>query len=160
MAEGLAVVAIVSSVVQLVDFSSKVIARLNEFQSCADAIPKSLGFLKTELPLLVRTLQQIQGAVDQKLLANNCAAALLPTIQGCDGLIQEINKILAKTLPTQGDGRRKKAIKSVGSVWSEGKIENIQKTLRGYTSTLTFYFAASSSTFLPLTGKSSVITWA
>jgi hypothetical protein len=59
MAEGLAVVAIVSSIVQLVDFTSKIIARLNEFHSGTNDIPKSLSYLKAELPLVVRTLQQI-----------------------------------------------------------------------------------------------------
>ena len=68
--------------------------------------------------------------------------------------MKEIDLILAKTLPKQGDGRAKKVIKSVGSVLNDGKVEHIAKILRGYIGTLTFYFAASSSTLQPLTGKS------
>lgn len=78
MAEGLAVVAIVSSIAQVVDFSAKVIARLNDFHSGTDSTPKSLAFLKTELPTLIHTLQQIREAINKGLFPKECAAALLP----------------------------------------------------------------------------------
>lgn len=153
MAEGFAVVAIISSIVQLVDFTSKVVARLNDFQSGTNEIPKSLGHLKAELPVLVHTLQQIHEAIKAEHFPKECATALLPAVQGCDRSIHDIESILAKTLPTQSDGRTKKVIKSVGSVWNDGKIEGIMTALRGYTGTLTFYFVASSSILQPLTGK-------
>ncbi|KAF2793076.1 hypothetical protein K505DRAFT_306450 [Melanomma pulvis-pyrius CBS 109.77] len=151
MAEGLATVAIISSIVQLVDFTSKVIARLNEFHSGTSDIPKSLSHLKAELPLVSHTLQQILEALNAGLFSKECTTALQPTIQGCQGSVVEIDSILEKTLPRQGDGRARKALKSVGSVLSDGKIENITTTLRGYVGTLGFYFAASSSTLKPLT---------
>ena len=157
MAEAFAVVAIVSSIVQLVDFTSKIIARLNEFHSNTSDIPKSLSHLKAELPLVVRTLQQIQEAINAGLFSQECVTALQPAIQGCQESVAEINSILAKTLPVQGDGRARKAFKSVGSVLSDGKIENITTTIRGYIGTLSFYFAASSSTLQPLTGKTSIV---
>ena len=153
MAEALAVAAIVSSIVQLVDFSSKVITRINEFHSGASDIPKSLGHLKAELPVLNRTLQQIQVAINDEHFPKECATALLPAMQGCEESIKEIDSILAKALPKQGDRRAKKFIKSVGSVLDDGKIEHVTKIQRGYIGTLTFYFAASSSTLQPLTGK-------
>jgi uncharacterized protein YoxC len=150
--EALAVVAIVSSVVQLVDFTSKVIDRLNEVHSGTNEIPKSLSHLNAELPLLLHTLKQVQEALQAKHFPEECAAALLPVVKGCDGSIHEIESILKKTLPTQGDGRTRKVFKSVGSVWNDGKVESIRTTLRGYIGTLTFYFAASSSMLQPLTG--------
>ena len=156
MAEGLAVVAIVSSIVQLVDFTSKIIARLNEFHSGTNDIPKSLSYLKAELPLVVRTLQQIQESIHAGLFSKECTTALQPVIQGCQESVSDINSILVKTSPKQGDGRTRKAFKSVSSVLSDGKIENITKTLRSYIGTLNFYLAASSSTLQPLTGKISV----
>jgi hypothetical protein len=58
MAEALAVVAVVSSIVQLVDFTSKVVSRLDEFHSNTTDIPNSLSHLRTELPLVTHALQQ------------------------------------------------------------------------------------------------------
>jgi hypothetical protein len=51
MAEALGVVAVVFSIVQLVDFTLKVVNRLHEFQSGAKEAPKSLRHLSAELPL-------------------------------------------------------------------------------------------------------------
>jgi hypothetical protein len=43
MAEALAVVGVVASIVQLVDFGSEVFHRLNDFQSSLGEIPKPLN---------------------------------------------------------------------------------------------------------------------
>jgi hypothetical protein len=70
MAEALVVVGIVASIVQLVDFSTRVVSRLDEFYSVAKEVPKSFRHVKTELPLLATTLAQLQGAISTTLVAN------------------------------------------------------------------------------------------
>jgi hypothetical protein len=52
MAEALAVVAVVASIVQLVDFSNRVVRRLNEFHSIAGEIPNLSHFVKSKLSFL------------------------------------------------------------------------------------------------------------
>jgi hypothetical protein len=153
MAEAIAVVAVVSSIVQLIDFTSKVVARLDEFHSNTTDTPKSLSHLRTELPLVTHTLQQIRDTIQAKRLPDRCTAALQPVIEGCDQLIRGIDQILGKTLPKKSDGKAKKAFKAVGSVWNDDKIEITMKTLRGYIGTLTFYLTASQTVLRPLTGE-------
>jgi hypothetical protein len=58
--EALAVVGLVSSIVQFVDFSSKVIERLDDFHTAVDRAPKAFEGIRTELPLLLDTLQHVQ----------------------------------------------------------------------------------------------------
>jgi hypothetical protein len=145
MAEAIVVVAVVSSIVQLVDFTSKVIARLNDIQSGTKDIPKSLEYLNAELPVLLHTLQQILDAIKADRFPSKCATALQPAVDGCKASIQDIESILSKTLPNQGDGKAKNFIKAVGSVWNEGKIERITATIHHCIATLTLYFAASAS---------------
>ena len=53
MAEALAAIGAVASIVQLVDFGSKVLLRLNEFQSSIGEIPKVFQHVKAELPVLL-----------------------------------------------------------------------------------------------------------
>ncbi|KAJ4304872.1 hypothetical protein N0V90_000400 [Kalmusia sp. IMI 367209] len=154
MAETLAVLATVSSILQIVDFTSKIVDRLAEFLSDSDDIPQSLGHLKAELPLLSYTLQQIQEAIEAKRLPERSAAALRPTLQGCEQSMHQIESILEKTLPKPGDGKTKRAFKSVISVIKDGKIEFMLTSLGRYKATLTFYFAAASSSVLqPLKDK-------
>lgn len=61
MADPLTVVGIVANIVQLVDFSTKVLARLNDFQSSLGKIPKAFRHIKAELMrisrLVVRALE-------------------------------------------------------------------------------------------------------
>jgi hypothetical protein len=100
--------------------------------------------------LLLHTLQQIHDAIKADRFSPKCVAALQPAVDGCNQSIHEIDSILFKGIPSKGDGKMKSFIKSMGSIWNEGKIERVIATLRGCIATLTFYFAASSSILLPL----------
>ncbi len=152
MAEAWAVVSIVSSIVQLVDFTTKVVSRLNEFRSDTDDVPKTLSHLKAELTLLLHTLKQINNAITAKTIPEASAPKLQPVLHNCEQLIMGLDKILTKTLPKEGSGKTKQFLKALRSVWKDGEIEQITKTLRGYIATLTFYLTAAHSTLQPLTG--------
>jgi hypothetical protein len=153
MAEALAVVAVVASIVQLVDFSNRVVRRLNEFHSIAGEIPKSFCQVKTELPLLGTTLQQIKEAIDANLVADGSKTALLPVVAGCQEQVAQLDAILAKTLPEISDSWRRRGKKALVSLHHDSKVESITKILRNYIGILTFYCAAASSKLQPLTGR-------
>jgi hypothetical protein len=121
MVEGLAEVAIVSGIIQLVDFTSKVVTRLNNVQAGTNDIPKSLCYFKAELPVLLLTLQHIQDAIEAWHFPQDSAAALLLTLQGCDHSIHGIESMIAKALPKRNDRLTKKTVKSVGSIWKRWK---------------------------------------
>jgi hypothetical protein len=156
MAEAFSVVGIVSNIIQLASFTSKVVIRLNEFHSSINEVPKSIRYVKVELGVLEKTLQQIKEVIDSGLIEVEKSAILLPTILGCNEQIAEIDSILSRLLPKQTDGRTKKTLKSLDSVFQDGKIQNITKIIQRYIRTLTFYFTASSSSLQPLTGKASI----
>jgi hypothetical protein len=52
MAEAITVIGLVGNIVQLVDFSSRVLHRLEEFQAGLGEIPMSFRHIKAELPVL------------------------------------------------------------------------------------------------------------
>jgi hypothetical protein len=162
MADPLTVVGIVANIVQLVDFSTKVLARLNDFQSTLGEIPKAFRHIKAELPVLQETLKQTKDKIDHGAIEDSTKAALLPAVQGCKIQIEALDGLLAETLPVAGDSRFKKTTKALWSITQDSKVEIITKTLRGYIATLTFYHAAASSTLQPIKGvhlqdKSSLI---
>ncbi|KAH7348516.1 hypothetical protein BKA65DRAFT_261707 [Rhexocercosporidium sp. MPI-PUGE-AT-0058] len=149
-AEALAVVGIVASIIQIVDFSSKVLHRLEEFQTSLGEIPESFRHIKAELPLLQGTLQQTGVAIDAGLVCDATKRALLPVITGCTEQIKLLDSILAKMVATPADSGPKKIPKAISSVKNDPKVERIMKTLRQYVGTLTFYHASISSTLPPL----------
>lgn len=153
MAESLAIVGVVASIVQLVDFSTRVVRRLEEFHSVTGEVPRSFRHVKAELPLLETTLQQLKGAIDADLVVDGSKKALLPIIAGCHEQIAQLDTILAKTLPETDDNWQRRSKKTIASLHHDTKIESITRILRNYIGILTFYYAAASSTLQPLTGR-------
>jgi hypothetical protein len=152
MAEGLAVVGAVASIVQLVDFSTKAIRRLEEFHSAAGEIPKSFRHVSTDLPVLSTTLQSISQDIGAGSVDTGTKDALMLVVDGCREQIAQLDAILSKTIPATSDGRWTKSKKAMVSIHQEDKVENITKILRNYIGTLTFYRIAASSTLQPLRG--------
>ncbi|KAF2726518.1 hypothetical protein EJ04DRAFT_571199 [Polyplosphaeria fusca] len=151
MAEVWAAVGVVASIVQLVDFSTRVVSRLDEFCSVAKEIPKSFRHVKTELPLLATTLEQLKSAIDATSEANGSNKALLAVITGCNEQVAQLDAILEKTLPKASDSLRTKGMKAIASLHHDAKVESITTALQNYIGILTFYYAAASSTLQPLT---------
>ena len=153
MAEAIAIVGIVASIVQLVDFSTRVVSRLDEFCSVAKEAPKSFCHVKTELPLLATTLAKLKEVIDTTSVADGSTKALVPVITECNKQVAQLDAILEKMLPEGNDGLRTKSKKAMVSLHYDRKVESIMETLRNYVKTLTFYYTAVSSTLQPLTGR-------
>jgi hypothetical protein len=153
MAEAVAVVGFVSNIVQLVDFGSKVLHRLNDFQTSLGETPKVFRHINKELPLLLDTLKQTQIAVDKGTIRDETKQALVPVVDGCRTQIELLDNIVEKVLPLPGDSWRRKGNKAVTSLWQDSKVKNITTTLRNYIHTLTYYHAATSSTLHAVNGK-------
>jgi hypothetical protein len=153
MSEAFAIVSAVASIIQLVDFSARVVSRLNEFYSVAKEVPKSFRCIKTELPLLAIILTQLKEAIDTTSVAGGSTKALMPVLAGCNEQIAELDAILEKTLPEARDSFRTKGKKAMVSLHYDSKIEIIAKNLRNYVGILTFYYTAASTTLQPLTGR-------
>jgi hypothetical protein len=143
MAEALAVVGIVANVIQLVDFGSRVLKRLEEYQSKLGDIPEAFRYIKTELPVLLDALQQTKEKIDAGCMQDKSKKALLPAIAGCAVQIKALDDIIAKALPVLGDSWTRRSRKALGSLRYDSKVEKITTVVRGYIQTLTYHAAAS-----------------
>ncbi|OCK74143.1 hypothetical protein K432DRAFT_447464 [Lepidopterella palustris CBS 459.81] len=152
MAEALAVVGVMASIVQLIDFGAKVLLRLNEFQSSVGEIPKSFQHVKAELPVLLDTLKQTKTAMETGSVGDETKETLLPAIDGCRAQMDLLDTVVGKVLPLQSDSWRERSRKAFSSLRQDAKVEKIRMDLQGYIQTLTHYHAASSSTLHPLIG--------
>lgn len=144
MAEALAV-ASVANIIQLVDFGSKVLVRLNEYQTKVGDVPKSFRTVKTELPILLHTLKQTEKAAGDGSLSQETKTALLPVVQGCVGNVEELHKIIDKNLPITSDAWHVKSRKAVSSFRLDRKVSKIVGDIQSHIRTLTYYHAASAS---------------
>lgn len=143
MAEALAVVGIVANIIQLVDFGSRALKRLEEYQSELGDIPEGFRHIKTELPILLDALRQTKAAVDAGSMQDESKKALLPAVEGCAVQIKALDDVIAKALPVLGDSRIRRGRKALRSFRYDAKVEKITAVIRGYIQTLTYHAAAS-----------------
>ena len=154
MAEALAVVGVVANIVQLVDFGSKVLRRLNDFQSSVREIPKPFKHVKDELPILLETLSQTKAAVEKGSISEDTKKALLLVVNGCQTQITKLDNVISKSLPQEGDSWGKRTGKAILSLRQDAKVAKITAMLRTHIQSLTNYRVAASSTAPTANGMS------
>jgi hypothetical protein len=145
MAEALAIVGLVSSIVQFVDFGSKIVHRLSEFHSTLEEVPKSFRDIKIELPLLVDTLERTRKQTEDGCFSRNTQEAIWSVVKGCQSQVERLNDVLEDTLPTKGDSSWRRGKKALLSIGQEKKVQQITTTFRNYVQTLTYHQATGSS---------------
>lgn len=145
MAEALAVVGVVANIVQLVDFGSKVLYRLNDFQSCCGEIPKTFKHIKDELPILLETLTQIKVVAEKGSMGEETKNALSLVVNGCQTQITLLDNLISSLLPQEGDSWRKKTDKAILSLRQDSKIITITAILRTHIQSLINYHVTASS---------------
>ncbi|KAI9771284.1 MAG: hypothetical protein M1840_002254 [Geoglossum simile] len=145
MAEALAAVGIVANIIQIVDFGSRVLKRLDEYQSKLGEIPEAFRHIKAELPVLLDALQQTKAAIDAESIRDNPKNALLPAVEGCRVQIKALDDVIAEVLPASDDSWVRRRRKAFRSLRHDAKVEKITAVVRGYVQTLTYHAAASSS---------------
>lgn len=143
MAEALAVISIVANIIQLVDFGSRILQRLEEYQSKIGDIPEAFRHIKVELPVLLDALQQTQLAIDAGLVRDGSKKALVPAIEGCEVQIRLLDEVIALALPVSSDTWFKRGGKALKSLRYDAKVERVTAVIRGYVQTLTYHATTS-----------------
>ncbi len=149
MAEALAIVGLASAIVQFVDFSTKIIHRLDEFQSRVGEVPQTFRDLKIQLPLLQDTLKRAKAEVDAGLIDADTQRAVLDVVEGCQLQVKRLDDILIKTLPTPADSRWRRGMKAFSSVRQERDVREIIDRIQRYQISLIQHHTAPHSVRLP-----------
>src|SRR2546430_15314895 len=125
MAEALPIVGLVAAIVQFVDFSSKIVHRLNEFHCSLEEVPKSFREIKTELPLLIDTLERTKKQTEDGCFSKNTQEAVGSVVKGCQLQLKQLYEILEETLPAKGDSSWRRGRKALSSIGQESKVQQI-----------------------------------
>ena len=145
MAEALATIGVVASIVQLVHFGRRVLRRLDDCRSNFGEVPKTFQHVHTELPVLLDTLQRTQTLISDGSASDETRTALQPAIDGFRTQVEALDAIMKATTPTLGDSRATRTKKTILCLGKDAKVKAILSTMRGYTQTLTFYHATVAS---------------
>ena len=123
MAEAAAIVGLVASIASLVDLGAKVVSRLQEFTSKSSDVPNSFRSLSGRMPLLSVTLQRIQSQAEAGHLVDDVTKALKLVIDDTFEQVSAIQTCLSKILPPDGASKLERALKALGSLAKEGKVQ-------------------------------------
>jgi hypothetical protein len=152
MAEALAVAGVVANIVQLVDFGSKVLDRLNDYHSSLGEVPKVFKNIKDELPILLATLNQIKGTVEKGSIGEKTKKDILLVVNGCQTQITQLDDLINRLLPQKGDSWRTKTSKAFRSLHQDTKVNKITDILRTHIQNLTNYRVNASPTLQAANG--------
>lgn len=148
MAEAIAVISLVSAIVQFVDYGTKVLNRLDEFKVDINEVPKTFRSIKAQLPLIVDTLKRTQKQADAGHFNDTTANALKPVVDGCLQQVKLLECILDKTLPAEKTSNWKRSLLAIKSLAHDDAVQRINSKLEHYIHLLTFHQATSNTELL------------
>lgn len=139
MAESIAAVGLVAAILQFIEFGTKIVARLNEFDSKLSDVPKAFRDVKEQLPLIIDTLKRTRGQADAGYMEESTKRSLRHVIEGCQRQIEILKKILDKAMPAEDAPSWKKRWSFCRGLTYDKDIERTAKVLDGYITTLNFH---------------------
>ena len=143
MAEALAIVGLVSAIVQFVDFGAKIVERLNEFNSDAHEVPKTFQTIEVQLPLLIDTLHRTQQQASDGHISMRTASALKPLIEACCEEITALQKILDKAIPPKESSSWRRRVQALKSLAHDDDVERSITKLESHIRLLAFHQSTS-----------------
>ncbi|KAJ5113715.1 hypothetical protein N7456_002249 [Penicillium angulare] len=132
MAEALAVLGAVGSAVGLLDFTIKVVDRVNHFIRSVDEVPDTLRDVKLQLPLFIVALQRIQFHLDHGHFEPQTSLALKLSLDECLSQMIFLDNMLIKLTPVEKDSKIKRSRKAIYSLKEESILEKTVARISGY----------------------------
>ena len=99
MAEALAIVGLVSAIVQFVDFSTKAIGRIDKFPSKNNEVLVGFRDVSVQLPLLMSDPRRTKERVELHEVALDTQSAVLAVVQSCHAHVMVGSHNLALLYP-------------------------------------------------------------
>jgi len=128
MAE-LAIVGVIANIVQLVDFGTKIIGRVREFQSAVGEAPQSLHDLTINFSVLIKTVDLIQRTAESYDV--NTKLALEQLITKCLKDVKLLDELIRRLLPRENDSTLLMSQKALVSLakdkYIKGMVTKLEK---------------------------------
>jgi len=145
-AEALLVIGIIANVVQLVDFTSKIVGRVKDSAQDGHSIPKAFRNIQVTLPLLASTLSKTEDQIKAGKVDERTCKALRPVLEVCEAQMNELKAIFVQALPAEGASRWTRGWKAISSVGKDKKVDDIARSLSELRSTLIHYHVTNLAT--------------
>lgn len=130
MAEAFAVIGLASALLQFLDFGTKVIRRLRQIEDQGAETPSCFKSVRNRFPLMLDLVKKIVLQMDAGLVSDKSKQVMYPVVRNIILQAQELDKLINRSLPQQGDSSWIRGKKAVYSVWSESELERVDAELK------------------------------
>ncbi|MCJ1286768.1 hypothetical protein MMC26_006114 [Xylographa opegraphella] len=147
MADPITIVGLVATIIQLVDFGTKLILRLREASERIGQVPAAFADISIRLPLLIDCLNRIKD--DAGGLSEKTKTGLSPVIGSCLDQVKLLDDILVRVTPKQEDSDWKIGKKTIIGLGLESKVQKIDTIIKDNIQILTLYQSIKSPLVSP-----------
>ena len=142
---GLEVVAAISSIITLLEFSQKVLNRAAEIRAGGREFGGAFQSINDLLPPIDRVVKRTKQRIDNKEIDDDTCAALIPIHRGVERTLEELRLILEKHTPEDGASEFEILWKARKSVFQEKKIKGVLQRLHEHVNVLTLSHAEAAN---------------
>lgn len=135
------VVGAIASIIALVEFSQKVLARAAEFRASGKEIGVTFQGIANLLPPITRAVNRTKERIEKGEIDATTCTALVPTHRGIERTLEELRTILNKYTPDDGASKVEVLWKAGKGVFQEKKVKGVQQRLLEYVAILTLSHA-------------------
>ena len=135
-------VGLIATIASLVDFGSKVVSRLVEYQNSMHDLPKIFKGHETNIPLIVDALKCIKIRAENGSVGEDSKRVLVQVINSCHTQIKSLDDILAKVMPLDTDTMLERGIKAALSISQEKEVARLMKQLKAHLAVLLLHSTA------------------
>lgn len=145
MAEALAIIGLVTNVIQLAQYSIEICERAKGFAKNASDLPKSFQGLQACLPMIKNSLSEIYSRIESERIDESTCQTILPVVENCESHLKELQTIFKDILPSNGASKWTYFVKAVSSMARERDVKRLADAIDQDVRLLTLYYATDGS---------------
>jgi len=139
MAEAVAVVGLLSSIVQLITFGTAVVRRLNEYKLKTRELPETFRVIRVQLPLFLNTLRDVESQVRSGRIKQVIVESLKAVVDNSLEQTRNLVALLDKCEHTSGSGGLQRRLQALRSLSYDEKVAKILTRLQNNMQLLVFH---------------------
>jgi ankyrin repeat protein len=131
MAEAAALVGLLASLAQFVEYGVRLVDRLEDFSAATSDRPNAFTALRVRLPAVISIVSRIKKQVDSQILDDSEAQTLLPVLDNTNAHLKLLLGLIEKSAPKKSGSRVSKYVKALKSVAVDSEVQRISQRLHG-----------------------------
>lgn len=142
MAEAIAAIGLVHTIIDLAEFGRKVVKRLNEFKNNVQDLPEAFQHIGNQLPILMRIANSLEERAKNGDFAPDAQKDLEQVVQALKKELLDLDALLAKILPSARASTWEKGVKAVKSIKAQKSVDSYSTVIQTYVQTLSNFQVA------------------